>query len=632
LEDIAIGSVEDLRRLEAVDLWQRIGATSVLAAIEQSAARYPDRPALTFLPDANPNTPAQVLSYTRLVEKIRQSANFFRDLGADEHSSVAFLLPPIPATYLTLWGAETASRACPINYLLDVEHIRHLLIAAKATVLVALAPCAELDIWDKALALRTSTPGLKHLIAVEPTADFSVDFSVDGSVDLNSNALHAQIRCYPKDRLTFTRDIVADDVAALFHTGGTTGTPKLAQHTHGNQLHASWGAARMYRTTHTDVMLNGFPLFHVAGAFVYGLSMLMSGANVVLPTLTGMRNKAFVARYWAFVVRERVTLLAVVPTVMSALLSAPEQAGNPSKGCARCALTGGSPLPSEVARAFEERFGMPVRNILGMTECAGVVSIIPVDMPREAGSCGLPLPYSEIRALRFDGSIERGDFCAAGETGILALRGPNVSPGYTEATRNAGTFEGGWLLTGDIGHVGADGQVFISGRAKDVIIRSSHNIDPRMIEDALLRHEAVEVAAAVGQPDEYAGELPVAFVALRPGSVVDEAALLAFATPHIGERPAVPKRIYIVDHIPVTPVGKIYKPALRLLAMEQVIRERLAQLGDAANGIVVKGKDHGSRLSIAFCLSDAVADVAAAKQAIRTLMAAFAIEFEIEKP
>jgi len=629
LGDIAIRSVEDLRRLETVDLWQRIGATSVLAAIEQTAARYPDRPALTFLPDADPNTPAQVLSYRRLVEKIRQSANFFRDLGVDEHSSVAFLLPPIPATYLTLWGAQTASRACPINYLLDAEHIRHLLIAANATVLVALAPCAELDIWSKALALRDLVPGLKHLIAVEPTADFSADGM--GDANTADAALHIQIQRYPKDRLIFTRNIVADDIAALFHTGGTTGTPKLAQHTHGNQLHASWGAACMYRATHTDVMLNGFPLFHVAGAFVYGLSMLMRGANVVLPTLLGMRNKAFVARYWEFVARERVTLLAVVPTVMSALLSAPEQAGNPSKGSARCALTGGSPLPSEVARAFEERFGMPVRNILGMTECAGVVSIIPVDMPREAGSCGLPLPYSEIRALRFDGSVERGDFCAAGETGILALRGPNVSPGYTDATRNAGTFEGGWLLTGDIGHVGADGQVFISGRAKDVIIRSSHNIDPRMIEDALLRHEAVEDAAAVGQPDEYAGELPVAFVTLRPGSAVDEAALLAFATPHIGERPAVPKRIYIVDHIPVTPVGKIYKPALRLLAIEQVIRERLAQSGDAANGIVVKGKDHGSRLSIAFLLSDDVKDIPAAEHAIRTLMAAFAIEFEIKK-
>jgi len=627
LEDIAICSVDDLRRLEAVDLWQRIGATSVLAAIERSAARYPGRAALTFLPDADPRTPAQVLTYTQLVEKIRQTANFFRDLGADEHTSVAFLLPPIPATWLVLWGAQTASRACPINYLLDVEHIRHLLIAAKARVLVALAPCAELDIWGKALALRETVPGLEHLIAVAPTADVSAD--VAAAEDVTDTALHVQLQRYPKDRLTFTRHITQNDVAALFHTGGTTGTPKLAQHTHGNQLHASWGAARMYRATPDDVMLNGFPLFHVAGAFVYGLSMLLTGAKVVLPTLLGMRNKAFVARYWEFVEREGVTLLAVVPTVMSALLSAPPHQANIRS--ARCALTGGSPLPTEVARAFETRFDMPVRNILGMTECAGVVSIIPVDIAREPGACGLPLPYSEIRAVRFGGSVEQGDFCAAGEPGILALRGPNVSPGYTDASRNAGTFEGQWLLTGDIGHVGADGQVYISGRAKDVIIRSSHNIDPRLIEDALLRHEAVEDAAAVGQPDEYAGELPVAFVTLRPGAEVDEAALLAFVTPHIGERPAVPKRLYIVDKIPVTPVGKIYKPALRLLAMEQVIRDRLAQGGDAATGISVQGQDHGSHLSITFYLSGAVADAQAAEHAIRTLMAAFAIDFEIKK-
>jgi len=231
LEAITIASMQDLRRLEAADIWETIGATHVLAGMERAAARFPDRPALTYLPDADPHTPAQVLTYARLVEKIRQSANFFHALGADENTSVAFLLPPIPATWLTLWGAETASRACPINYLLDVEHIRSLLVAAKARVLVALAPCAELDIWDKALALFGTVPGLEHLIAVEPKADLSAVPEPAADSTGEGHAFHLRIQRFPKDRLTFTRRITPNDVAALFHTGGTTGTPKLAQHT-----------------------------------------------------------------------------------------------------------------------------------------------------------------------------------------------------------------------------------------------------------------------------------------------------------------------------------------------------------------------------------------------------------------
>jgi fatty-acyl-CoA synthase len=271
-----------------------------------------------------------------------------------------------------------------------------------------------------------------------------------------------------------------------------------------------------------------------------------------------------------------VTAIGGVPTVMSALMALPVDADISSL---RLMLTGGSPLPTELADAFERAVGKPVRNILGMTECAGVVTIEPFLGPRTAGSTGLPLPFTEVRA--FPAAAPTIDFsapCPRGTTGVLALRGPNVSPGYSDAARNSGTFENGWLVSGDLGHIDEEGRVFVTGRAKDVIIRGAHNIDPAVIEDALLGHPDVALAAAIGQPDTYAGELPVAYVTLKADTAVSADALLAFVAPLVGEPAAWPKWIAVLKDMPLTPVGKIYKPALRVLAAKRAIEEALAAI------------------------------------------------------
>jgi fatty-acyl-CoA synthase len=230
--------------------------------------------------------------------------------------------------------------------------------------------------------------------------------------------------------------------------------------------------------------------------------------------------------------------------------------------------------------------------------------------------------------------VEAGRPCAAGQPGVLRVRGPNVGPGYTDARRNAGTFsDDGWLSTGDIGHVDERGLVFITGRAKDVIIRGGHNIEPGLIEDALMRHPAVQFAAAVGEPDEYAGELPIAFVVLKPGAAVGADALIEFVGEFIPERPAHPKRIELLDALPLTAVGKVYKPGLRLRAIERVIADRLARDG-LAEQVAVSGHDGASGLSIA--LSARGASAAAANNdwpsatvdtQVRAIMARFAISW-----
>ena len=223
--------------------------------------------------------------------------------------------------------------------------------------------------------------------------------------------------------------------------------------------------------------------------------------------MLGFRDPAFVARAWPLLAHHKATHLGCVPTTIATLLQKYDQFEQPQSLSAERILTGGSPLPAQLAEAMELKTGIPVRNIFGMTECAGVVSVEPAGQPRKPGSVGFALPGSQVRAIPIESDLDRPlVFCEAGETGVLCLKGPHVSPGYLDEQLNRGTFTAdGWLVSGDLGHVAPDGRIFLTGRAKDLIIRSGHNLDPQAIEEAFMAHEAVAVCAAVGRRDVLCG-------------------------------------------------------------------------------------------------------------------------------
>ena len=571
-------NLADIEALERTPYEQAIPARTTYGLIARAAQRFGPRTAFTYLPDGELATAPERISYAQLLANIHRAANLFRGLGVGPDDAVAILAPNIPSTHYALWGAQLAGRACPINFMLQPEHVGALLESSGAKVVVALGPHPELDVWSTV----QKVPGL---------AGRSVLRIGDGF----EQALAAQ-----PDGLQFDPQLAPGRIAALFHTGGTTGAPKLVQHTHGNEAHTGWFAHLFYGFDENTVEINGFPLFHVAGAFVYGLALLAIGATQVLPTVTGMRNAAFLRNYWKFCEREQVTALACVPTILAGLCNLPVDA---DIARVQVAYTGGSPLPTELAARFEGTLGIAVRNILGMTECAGLVSIEPFLAPRVPGSAGLRLPYTEVKVAPWTGAQVAVDAqCATGATGVVVLRGPHVSPGYTDATRNAGMFERGWLVSGDLGHSDAQGYLHVTGRAKDVIIRGSHNIDPGLVEDAFLAHPAVAMCAVVAEPDPHAGEVPAAFVTLKPGVQVAGDALLAEVASQVYERPAVPKRVVVLQALPQTAVGKVYKPALRLRATELKLREVLAA---AAPGVAlqVSAREQG-----AACVAEVTVD------------------------
>jgi len=202
---------------------------------------------------------------------------------------------------------------------------------------------------------------------------------------------------------------------------------------------------------------------------------------------------------------------------------------------------------------------------------------------------GQRFPYQQVKTVRIDDDGQWHDL-PAGEVGNLAISGPTVFPGYVTArTGNGyvldglGKLNGGWLDTGDLAWVDGDGFVHLTGRAKDLIIRGGHNIDPAMIEDALLAHPDVTGAAAVGRPDVHAGEVPVAYVTLRPDAAVTPDSLRQWAVEHVSESAAAPKSVLVIDTIPVTAVGKPYKPALRADATRSAVRDALASVPGVAD-------------------------------------------------
>ena len=350
----------------------------------------------------------------------------------------------------------------------------------------------------------------------------------------------------------------------------------------------------------------------------------MAGVELIVMSPAGLRNPAIVQGFWRLVAQYNATLVGGVPTAIGAVLQVPVEDNDLSS--LRAGLTGAALLPPAVVARFKEVTGRTLYEILGMTESSGLVSIDPLCGSGAVGSIGWPLPYTQVDVLHLNSDGNLGEVCAPNEIGVLAIRGPHISPGYRDPKHSVGVFNDGRLNSGDLGYKDVEGRVYIAGRSRDLIIRSGHNIDPAMIENAMSTHPAVAVAAAVGMPDAYAGELPVCFVELHKGAAVSDEELYAHARASIDERPAWPKQIHIIDTVPLTSVGKIYKPNLRCEAAKLRVRELVRnELGlPTADVAVVDGGARGMRVTVTLAVEDRPS-----VPAVEKALAAYLFEAEV---
>jgi fatty-acyl-CoA synthase len=565
----------DVAAVEAVPLADRGLPATTYELLVRAAGTWPDRVALSVLQDgARWDQPAE-RTYADLLMDVHRFANVFHGLGVRRTDGVALLAPNCDELATATLAAELSGIAAPINSGLSGQHIAELLRRSGARVVVAAGPELAPEVWERARELAAAG-GVDALLALRPTGAGPAAPELQPIQGVRVGHLSTLAAEQPHG--AFAGEAPSgSDIAALFHTGGTTGTPKLAAHTHTNEVTDAWMIAATGLMHDGAVVFAALPLFHVNALLVTVLAPLFRGLRVIWAGPQGYRDQALFAHFWTIVERYGVTTMSAVPTVYSVLAGRPVDADISSL---QFAVVGASPLPQVVRDEFESATGIRLVEGYGLTEATCVSALNFRNQPR-AGSVGQRLPYQQVKAVHITADGNWLDL-PAGRVGVLTISGPTVFAGYVIGLTpdgpeldGTGKVRDGWLDTGDLAWVDPQGFIHLVGRAKDLIIRGGHNIDPALIESVLLAHPEVTGAQAVGRPDLHAGEVPVAFVTLAPGATATPEELRAWACERVPEQAAAPKAVTVLDALPLTLVGKPFKPALRAEATREAVAEAL---------------------------------------------------------
>ena len=606
---------------EKIPLEERVPAFNTYEMIKLNAEKQKDEPAISFMISGDQYAHPTIISYTELFANITRTANFFNSLGIGSTDVIAFLLPNLPQTHYVIWGGEAAGIVCGINPLLEPETIRELLKAANAKVLVALADLPGTEIWKKVEKIRDSLPDLKTIISVMGPGD-----EANGIYSFEEN-----IPKFPSEKLDSTRQFHPDDVASILHTGGTTGTPKLAPRTHKNETVNAMQMALVTGMREGDAVISGLPLFHGNGMIFTGITPFSVGAHIVMCSPSGFRDVSVLQNFYNIVNYDKASAFSGIPTILSALLNVPKSDVDVSS--LRYVLSASAPLSVELFKRFEEYTGLKILEGYGLTEVTCGCSGNPLHGVRKVGSIGFRLPYTEMKIFILD---DDGKFIREAKTdeiGNICVKGPNVFKGYLEKSQNVQIFpKEDWLDTGDLGRQDKDEYFWVTGRKKELIIRGGHNIDPAIIEDVLYNLPDISVAAAIGRPDPRVGEVPMAYVELRPDAKLTKDDIMKHLEKNMGERAAIPKEIVMMEQLPLTAVGKIFKPALRWDAIQRVYTKELNVLSDIVETMDIKvgeHKIHGTMATIKVKAGKGVSETVIGDK-IKEILISHLIKWEID--
>jgi fatty-acyl-CoA synthase len=568
----------------------------------------PDKPAVVALAGGGRTEVTAAVSYAEYLALSTAAANLFHEAAGNQPSVVALMLPILPEALIAAWGAVAAGVVNPINPHLEPSLVISILNSVRATVLVTTQAHG-----------RSAADSLDRIVAAVPTLRrvLLVGGTQPQRVFADAIAEHRS------DRLTFVPGTERSAEAMFLPTGGTTAAPKLARLTNGGMVLSAWLAGAIMGSAPDEVIGLGMPLFHVGGMLSLGLRSAVLGQTVLLYSPAGFRDRGVVANFWSIARAHGITSLIATPTTAAALHA---QGGDEHRGhVIRTFTCGGSTIPLELGRQFPRRFGIELREVWGSTEFHGFLACQPNRVAPVMGAVGLRTPWHRIKAVELDSDNRWVREMPGTQQGVIVGSGPCLALGYVDPTLDRQFFVQGapdaevWGSSGDLGRIDMNGFVWIDGRAKDVIIRGGHNIDPGLIEEVLTSRAEILYAAAVGLPDRDKGELPMAFVECVPGATLDSEALLAHCRATIQERAACPVAIVVLEQMPLTAVGKIFRPALRELALRKAVMEVVEQVvGTAA--VRIDTNLVGGRPEVVLHVADVDAD---RRERLRAAFAAF---------
>lgn len=531
----------------------------VEALLERAAERWPDQVAIDFYDCC--------FTYSEWLMLARRAANGFRVLGVGAGVSVGLHLPNTPHFLVAFFGILLAGGRV-VNYspLYALRELKHQLVDSDTEVMVTLdLP----QLYPKIAALKGE--GKLRVVVVASLVDFLPEPVVRDMV-----GAPAERKPGPSQEIEFAALIdndgvlprpshgdLAEEIAVLQYTGGTTGEPKGAMLTHANlsavvAMRDRWVEGVL--TPGADSTLVALPLFHVYGMSMVMLVSLSGGTKMILH----LRFDA--ERVLGDIARKRPTLFSGVPTMFAAMLQHPRAGELDLSSLTHCA-SGGAPLPLEILHGFERLTGLQLKEGYGFTEGSPIVTMAPLDGSARAGTVGLPCPGTLVEIV----DLETGtSVLPPGEKGEICVRGPQLTKGYWKRPdATAAAFAGGRFHTGDIGVLDRDGFLTLVDRKKDMILAGGFNVFPRVIEEAIYEHPAVAEVTVIGVPDSYRGESPKAFIVLKRGERLDFGGLKDFLRDKLG-RHEIPTEMELRDALPKTPIGKLSKK--ELIAEERVKR------------------------------------------------------------
>ncbi len=489
-------------------------AETLFAAAEEAA----DRPAVK-LDDI-------VLDYGALGDAAAQMAGLLAAKGIGTGDRVAMQLPNVPYFPIVYFGAlRLGAVVVPLNPLLKGREVGFHVSDSGAKVIIGWTGFEE--------AARDGAEQAGAECVIVAPGEFE---KLLGEAD-------------PGERLAPRED---DDPAVIIYTSGTTGTPKGATLTHGNLRAGAEVARELVDAGPDDVAVGTLPLFHVFGMnSIMNVTVLARGLLTLVPRFDA-------GKVLEVIERDRATTFGGVPTMYTALLHHPDRERFDASTLDLC-VSGGSALPVEVLRGFDDAFGAKVLEGYGLSETTGMGTFNTPDRERKPGSIGVPVGGTEIRLVD-----DEDEEVADGEPGELTMKGPFVMKGYwgrDDATEEV--MRGGWFHTGDIATKDEDGYFFIVDRKKDLIIRGGYNVYPRELEEVLYEHAAVLEAAVIGVPHEQMGEEVGAVVVLKEGEEVSTEEL----RDHVKQRVAAykyPRLVWLADELPKGPTGKVLKREIEI--------------------------------------------------------------------
>lgn len=515
--------------------------------LKDAAERAPEKPAAIFF---NRET-----SYGELDRKADQLAAYLQSRGLKRGDRVALWLPNSPQFPIALFGVLRAGGiAVPLNPTFKAMEAQRILDDCGARTLIGLD-----IVYEPIHTIRGETP-LEEVILT------SVTEYMPPLVARLAFLKKANPRSFPNTlRLP---DVLAsaegepdpvetnpkEDLATLLYTGGTTGIPKGVMLSHHNLVSNAIAGAECSSMQGEARLLAILPFFHAYGLTVALLTPMSRGATVIM--LPQFHKKDTLKA----IQKHRPTHFPGVPTMYVALLSDPRLPRYDLSSLEYC-NSGAAPLPVEVARRWREATGSMIVEGYGLTETSPIACANPMDDLAKVrfGSIGIPFPDTDMKVV----DLENGEDVPVGEIGEVAVRGPQIMQGYwNKPEETAEVLRDGWFLTGDIGKMDEDGYFYIVDRKKDMIIVGGLNVYPRDVEEVLFEHEAVELAAVVGVPDDFYGEVPKAFVKLKEGGAASEQELLAFCAERM-QKQKVPRSVEFREELPTTMVGKVLRRELR---------------------------------------------------------------------